>query len=286
MSATAARQRGGMHRARPSRIGAPGRLGSAAFIVSHRRLLLRVAWSDLRARYAGSILGIGWAVLAPALILFVYAAVYLVILDIRVADLSSTEYVLYVFAGLVPYLTAAEGLTLASGSIVENRQLLASTVFPIDLAPVKAVLVALAPLAVGMVAIVIGLGAIGDLHWTAVLAVPILVFLVLGLIGAGWLFALLNIVARDLQHAVAILLMILLVASPIGYTPDMVPPALAPLIAINPFAYPVVALQHVLVLGDVPSAAVLSGLFAGATVLFVGASIAFARVKRAFLDYV
>ena len=39
--------------------------------------------------------------------------------------------------------------------------------------------------------------------------------------------------------------MIMLVASPIAYTPDMVPAALKPLLALNPFAYFVVAYQQV-----------------------------------------
>ncbi len=44
----------------------------------------------------------------------IYALIYLEIFRVRVADLESTEYVLYVFCGLVPYLAAAEAIALGT----------------------------------------------------------------------------------------------------------------------------------------------------------------------------
>ena len=88
------------------------RTGSARYLHSHRRLLWRVTRNELQARYAGSHLGIFWALLAPSLVLVVYAVTYVAIFRIRLAGLSSTEYVFFIFSGLVPYLMAADALVL------------------------------------------------------------------------------------------------------------------------------------------------------------------------------
>ena len=114
--------------------------GSLRYLKSHGRLLLRVTINDLRQRYAGSMLGLGWAFLAPLLVLGVYALIYLEIFRIRVPDLTSAEYVVYVFCGLVPYLAAAEAIAHGDHAVIANKSVLNNTVFPIDLTPVKPVL--------------------------------------------------------------------------------------------------------------------------------------------------
>src|SRR5213082_483267 len=79
---------------RPARHGRPHRgLGSADFLLTHRRLLRSVVMNDLRQRYAGSVLGVGWAFTAPLLVLGIYAVIYLEIFRVKVPNLSSVEYV-------------------------------------------------------------------------------------------------------------------------------------------------------------------------------------------------
>lgn len=259
---------------------------SAAYLVTHAGLLWRVTLSELRARYAGSLLGIGWALIAPLSILGVYAVVYLVIFPFQPEGLTSFEYVLYIFAGLVPFLALAEALGAGIGSVVTSRSLLGNVVFPIDLAPAKAVLAAQAPMVAGVAILVLGTAATGQLSWTALL-VPILwAFNVLGALGVIWFLSLLNIVLRDLQNLVNVVVIMLLIASPIAYTPEMVPTGMKWLILLNPFAYFVIAYQKLFLLGELPSlfqCAVIVGLSIGS---IAAGGWFFARAKRVLLDYV
>ena len=64
------------------------RLGSMRFIVAHRKLLLRVIGAEVRSRYAGAHLGAAWVLLAPALLLSVYALIYVEIFKVEVATLD------------------------------------------------------------------------------------------------------------------------------------------------------------------------------------------------------
>jgi len=98
-------------------------------------LLARVTRSDLAARYAGSLLGIGWTVLTPVMFLSIYAVLYLFVFRVSVPSLSRQQYVVYIMSGLVPYLVTAEAVGSGVGAVVANRSLLSNVVFPIDLLP-------------------------------------------------------------------------------------------------------------------------------------------------------
>ena len=75
---------------------------SIEYLWTHRRLLWRVTSTEMKARYAGSHIGFGWAFLTPFLVLAIYALVYLEIFRVRVPNLTSFEYVVYIFTGRVP----------------------------------------------------------------------------------------------------------------------------------------------------------------------------------------
>ncbi len=259
---------------------------SAQYLLSHSALLWRISRSELRARYAGSFLGLVWAVLTPALVLAIYAAVYLVVFKVRVVGLTPVEYVLYIFAGLVPYLAVAEALSMGVSSVVTNKNVLSNTVFPIDLAPTKAVLLSQTTMAVGLVATVLGLALFGHLSWTVILVVPLWLLLALALMGTTWILSLLNVVLRDLQNFIGTILMILLVSSPIAYTPQMVPANMRILLEVNPFAYFVTAFQSVLVMGTLPPVSDIVAVVAMSLASFLIGGWFFARSKTVLIDYV
>ena len=79
--------------------------------------LFRVTRSEIVARFAGSLLGFGWAVLGPLLLLAIYATVYLFILQVRAPSLSGAEYVVLIFTGLVRRLSPAAHLQCAPAAV-------------------------------------------------------------------------------------------------------------------------------------------------------------------------
>jgi len=260
--------------------------GSGRYIWSHRRLLASTTRSDIRQRYAGSLFGLGWILLTPTLVLGLYAVTYIEIFEIQLPPLSKAEYVLFIFAGLVPLLSTAEAFSNTLNAIVANKAALANTVYPIDLAPVSGVIVAQGTMVVGLVVIVVTAAAIGSLPATAPLALLVWALLVVALVGLGWLLALLNTLVRDLQHTITVIVIALLIASPIAYLPEQVPDRLQPLILLNPFAYFVRAFQDVLVLGTVPSPLLWFALIVISGTLFVAGAWLFDRLKLVVVDYV
>lgn len=259
---------------------------SGRYILSHRKLLFRVTRNELAGRYAGSLLGLGWLVASPMIVLSIYAVVYLYIFRFSPTGLTEAQYALYIIAGLVVYLLTAEALSFGVSSVVANRALISNVVFPIDLVPVKAVLMAQPTMVVGTIAAIVTAVVVDTLSWWTLLVPVVWILQTLALVGAAWILSLLNVVLRDLTHAIAILLIILLIASPIAYTPEMVPDRLSILLAINPFAYYVVVYQELIVLGQSPTVVQIVGILLVSGVLFGVGGWFFARAKRALLDYV
>lgn len=275
-------------RPRSGRAGPRRRINghSGRYLFTHARLLVRVTWNDLGRRYAGSVLGVSWVVVAPALSIGLYAIVYRLIFRVQVPGLSGWDYVIYIFAGLVPYLMTAEALSVGVSSVIVNRSVLNNTVFPIDLAPVKAVLAAQGSMLVGMVATVAGVVAVGRAHWTILLVPVVWILQVMALIGVTWVLSLINVVLRDLQNLITLLLVLLMIASPIAYTPAMVPASLQWVLWINPLAYYVVTYQRLLVLGQLPDATTAILLVVVSVGLFLLGGFFFARTKSVMVDYV
>lgn len=259
---------------------------AAALTLSHRRLLLRVARNELAARYAGSVLGQGWIWLGPLLILAIYGAVYLGIFRARIEGLTEVEYLLLLYTGLVPFLMTAEALANGAASMIRNKALLNNTVFPIDLAPVKAVLEAQPVMALGMTLVIIATAVVGRIDWTVVLLPVIWGLHVIWLVGCAWLLSVVNALFRDVQHLLTAAIIMLLIASPIAYTESMVPDALKPLIALNPFAYFALAYQRILIFGQSPSPLLWAGMLAASLGTVVLGNWAFTRARSLAVDYV
>jgi ABC-type polysaccharide/polyol phosphate export permease len=101
-----------------------------------------------------------------ALMFAIYGTVCVAILQVRVPDLSTTEYVLYIFAGLVPYLMMAEAIGTSVTSVIASPSVWTNTVFPVDLASTKCVLLSQVSMVAGFSVVVRGVLVMGALRWT------------------------------------------------------------------------------------------------------------------------
>jgi homopolymeric O-antigen transport system permease protein len=260
-------------------------LNPLRLVWSRRQLLARTVRIAVRQRYAGAVLGLAWLVLGPVLLLTLYATVYLVIFRVRPASLEPDVYVLYIFSGLVPFINFSQGLTQGTVSLSTDREVLLNTVFPPELVPLREVAASLVTLGVGIAVIfVVGL-FLGRLAFTWLLVPFALALLLMFLTGLTWMLSLANLVLKDIQQVLVYVTIVLLICSPIAYTPDMIPGALKFLIYLNPLAYFIITFQSLIVLGELPPWPILLGACViGVGTLLLGARV-FSRAKMVFFDY-
>lgn len=230
-------------------------------------------------------MGLAWYVLAPVLLMGLYALIYLAVFQVRPVSMTGAEYVLYVFAGLIPFLGFTESLNTGSSSLSLNKAVLLNTVFPAELAPLRAVLVSQGAAAVGLALTTVIAAALGKFSFWLVLLPLIWLALALFVSGLVWILALASLVVRDIQQILTFVSMALLIVSPIAYTPDMVPRAIALVVYANPLSYFVTAFQDIIVFARAPAPHIVgTALLLGVLSFSVGFWV-FQRAKRVFFDY-
>ncbi len=255
-------------------------------ISKYRGILWRIALNDFRIRFAGSVLGTIWLFVVPLFYILVYAATYLFIFRVQPENMSSTQYILHMFAGLNPFLSIAEALTEGTASIKLNRELLTNNVFPIELIPVKSVLIAQSNQFVGFVFIFLVSVFATGLPAT-VLLVPVVWFLqLIFLVGLMWGLSLVALVLPDVQYVLSMVVRLLILASPIAYTSDMIPEQLKLIVYLNPIAYFIIGYQDLWVQGQLPSLAEWSIMVVVSVGVFFLGGILFIRLKNKMIDFV
>lgn len=263
-------------------IAAPYRM--AQLIARHAGLLAAITRVELSKRYAGSVLGLAWLVLQPLLLLSAYLFVYLVVFRVRFPGFSRFDYVLYVFCGLVPYLGFMEALTSGTLALRQNMHLVKNVMLPVELVPVRTVLVAMAGQVVALGIVVLLVAWNGNLS-AGVLLVPVhLAVQFAFVLGLTFILSATAVVVPDLSYVLNIILFLLMFLSPIGFTIDMVPAEYQLVLQLNPVYYMIEVYRASILGSGVPDPRIWGVFVAMAAVAFIVGSAFFRKFRGMLLD--
>jgi homopolymeric O-antigen transport system permease protein len=192
--------------------------------------------SDLRRRYAGSVLGGSWALLAPLLEVAAYAIVFGYI--VGVARGPGMPYVVLIASGLFPWIWLRETIEGCSTLLPDNRWLRRSRV-PAELLVARLVAAGAVRALVGLV-VVFGYAAVSGtgvaLHgW--LLPFLALALQAMGTFGLGLVMAPVATLVPDSRPSVSSGLTLLTFASPILYPESIVQGPLRAVLLWNPFTH-------------------------------------------------
>lgn len=193
-----------------------GRGGGLREALGRRYLLSLLVRKELRVRYRASVLGLGWSYVKPA----VQFGVYFVALGLVLRQREIGDYAVYLFGGLAVVSTFSEAVGNGTRSVVANADLVRKIYLPRELFPLSSVCVSAVHLAPQLV--VLGLGALArgwrpDAVGVAALVASLVLTGTLAL-GVGLLLGALNVLFRDLENLVDLLLMVLVWLSPVFYS--------------------------------------------------------------------
>ena len=257
----------------------------AMVIYRYRRMLAAITRVELAKRHAGSVLGVAWVVLQPALLLSVYVFVYMVVLRMRFEGFSRFDYVLYVFCGLVPYLGFMEALTTGALSIKQNIHLVKNVMLPIELIPVRAVIVGMASEFVSIGIVLMLAAADRSLSWHVILLPLVVVLQVLWLTGLTWILSSLTVALPDISYFINLFVFLLMFLSPIGYKPEMVPHGFGWVMYLNPIYYMTEVYRGAMLIGTSTTVAVVAIYAVMCTVTFAIGGAFFERFRGVLIDY-
>lgn len=255
---------------------------------AYRDLFWQLAWRDVRVRYKQTLVGAGWAVLQPALMMAIFALFFG-----RVANLPTggVPYPLFVLAGLLPWYLFATGVGAAANSLLDAERLIGKVYFPRLLVPAAAAAVAAFDFLIATGLLVVVMVAYGHgVTENLVLAVPAVGSVFVTALGVGCLLAALNVRYRDFRYALPFLIQAWMFATPTIYLsldaagadlPDWVRAAAL----ANPLTGPIQFFRAAVLGGPLPWAAFLTGTAVGLVTAAVGV-LYFRRVEDEFADVI
>ncbi|MDR2547036.1 MAG: ABC transporter permease [Lachnospiraceae bacterium] len=214
----------------------------------NRRLVWKLAKNDFRKRYAGSSLGVIWALIQPIVTVAVYYVVFDKVFNTRSQLLASgieVPYVLFLTCGIVPWFFFHEGLTNSTQALIEYNYLVKKVVFNVSILPVIK-LIAAAFIHVFFLVILIVLAAIYG-YYPTVYTLQIIYYSVcafLFILAAGYVTSAVVVFFKDLTQIIAILLQVGMWATPILWDVSMIPGSWQLLFKLNPVYYLVLGFRN------------------------------------------
>lgn len=199
----------------------PGTSHGLYEVVRKQYLLQLLVHKELRVRYRGSILGMLWSYAKPATQFLVF---YFAIGVFMGMNRNITNYVVYMFAGVVAVNYFSEIFGNCTRSLVQNQDLVKKIYLPRQLFPVSSVWVAFVHFVPQVVILIIGSLIFGWRPGVNNLLAVLLAFVVLTIfsLGLGLLGGAFNVLYRDAENFVDLILMVATWASPVLYKWSMV----------------------------------------------------------------
>jgi homopolymeric O-antigen transport system permease protein len=266
---------------RPTRGWASLELGE---LWAYRELVLFLTLRTILVRYKQTVLGVGWAVLQPFLLMVVLSVIFG-----RLAKVPSNgpPYPILAYAGLLPWLFFANAIGQSSSSLVGNANLLSKVYFPRLALPLSTVLAGFVDFLVASV-LLAGLMAYYGV-WPqpiALLLVPALIIVMFAAaIGMGCLLSAMNVAYRDIQYIVPFMTQIWFFLT-VVYPASLLAEPWRTVAGINPMAGVVEGFRWALLSTDRSPGWMMLVSACVALVLLVAGLFYFRRAEATFADVV
>lgn len=251
-------------------------------IVRYRDLLYFLVLRGIKAKYAQSVLGVGWAILQPLAQTLVFTVIFG-----KLAGLGSdgVPYVLFSFVAMVPWNYFSNILSDSSNSLVANKNLLSKVYFPRIILPFSSVLTKLLDLIIGLVTLIFFFFYFGIWpQWTIIYFPLLLMIMIMSALGFGMILAALAIEYRDVNHAMGFMMRLLMYSAPVVYSIEIIPEKYRFLYSLNPMVGVIEGMRaSFLGTREMPWDMLLTGSIV-ATVVFIVGALFFKKQEVKFAD--
>lgn len=253
-------------------------------LVAYKDLLYFLIFRGIKARYAQSVLGVGWAIIQPLFTMLVFTIVFG-----GLAKVSSdgAPYALFSLSGLVAWNFFSAGLSDSAASLVNNAGLLGKVYFPRLVLPLSGLLTKFLDFAISLFVLAVLLIIFRFTPSWQLIFFPLLVLLLfIVTLGPSLLVAAWSVQYRDVKYAMTFIVQILLYAAPVVYPLSLVPEHYRFLYSFNPMVGVVEGFRASL-LGTTPMPWMQIGFSGGVgcIILMYGLFI-FSRLEKTFADVV
>ncbi len=194
-------------------------------------LTRNLAVRDVETRYKHSMLGLYWAIVNPLVTAAIFGFVFGVIFHVS----SKIPYVVFMLTGITFWNFFVNGVMSAVGSISGNAALLAKIYFPRIVLPTASVLARFIDFFFSLLVLIVFIFIYHTpIYWTSLWIPVILVLQVFFTLGIGYLVAALNVLYRDVNQLMGLILLVWMYFSPVMYPVTNLKPSLRSILLMNP----------------------------------------------------
>jgi lipopolysaccharide transport system permease protein len=220
-----------------------------------RQLIWELTSRELKQRYRGTFLGGFWSVLNPLIMLAIYTFVFSFVFQARWPTLktgaSNWEFAFILFAGLIPFNLFSEICNRAPALIVNSPSYVKKVIFPLEVLPPTALLVAIITSLINTLVLLVGsavfLKTISPTLYQLVLVYPVMILLNLTL---GWLISALGVYIRDISQAIVFIVQVMMFVSPVFYSPTIIPEKFQGIYQLNPLTFIITSFRQTILWGE------------------------------------
>jgi len=236
---------------------------------------------EVKARYKQSILGYFWVILNPLAQMLVMSFAFSLILRIPTNASSNIPYSIFLFVALLPWTLFSGSINSAANSLVNSSSLITKVYFPRTILVISTIiakiidfLFALSVLIAYMVIYQIPINL--NILWV----IPIFLIQQIFTLGLALFFAAANLLYRDIQYLLTLILTLWMYITPVIYPADIVPDKLKFVFQLNPMAVIINAYRQTILGGGSPNyLSLLIALIVSIITLLTGLSYFKSREK-------
>jgi ABC-2 type transport system permease protein len=185
-------------------------------LLKSRELLSALLNRELAGKYKGSLLGLGWTLIRPLVVLLIYAIVLGQFLG---AARSIEQFTIFIFVGLLFWNLLNDSITAGSVALTTNATLLKKVWFPREVLPLTSFATASVHFLAQFLILILAYAIYGS--WPSIgnllFLIPAVLITFPVAFGLGLIFSVLNVRFRDTQFIVEVGLLLGFWLSPIVY---------------------------------------------------------------------
>ena len=254
-------------------------------VIKWRELLWQMVGREVKARYKQSILGYFWVILNPLAPMLVMSFAFSLILRIPTNSAGNIPYSIFLFTALLPWNLFANSLSSSTSSLVNSSSLITKVYFPRTILVLSTVLAKIVDFLFASIILVVYMVIYHiPINFNILWIIPIFFIQQIFTLGLSLFFAAANLLYRDIQYLLNLLLVLWMYATPVIYPADIVPDKYKIIFQLNPMSVIINAYrQTVLGMGAPNYSSLLIALLVSAIVLILGLSY-FKSREKVFAD--
>ena len=253
-------------------------------ILEYKDLLYFLILKDIKARYAQSVIGVGWAIIQPLFFMLVFTVIFGKLAKI---DSEGVPYQIFSFTALVPWTFFSNAMSDSSTSLSANLALITNIYIPRIMIPLSATIGKFIDFFISFLILIALLVFYQYLPDQKILLIFMYIFLMfMSAFAFGLILGTMAIQYRDIKYALPFGIQLFMYASPVAYSTNMLPEKYHVIYALNPMVTVIEGFRNIFLnTGNISFEMIVVSFSTSFLLMLIGV-VYFSKTERIFADVV